>query len=109
VSARLHGQEDFEIILVFEDWPEVFGLPDVDDSITDNASIATCGSGAERVVVIDVEAVWETLHDQPRLVCGQNWTGTVGLSNVKGTCLSPNRSVRNLRNNEDEEMFKERV
>ena len=55
--------EDFEIVLVLEDWPDLFSLPDVDDGITDHTSIATRSGKAKRVVMINIELAWETLHN----------------------------------------------
>ena len=86
----------FEVIFVFKYGLYTLCLPDVDDSITNHASVAACCCCTERMGVVNVEIIRQALDDKPGFVSRENRTCAMELLDIKSAGLSPRRGICNL-------------
>jgi hypothetical protein len=89
--------KNLQVIFIFEDWPHSFSLPDVDNSITDHASVATRSASTKWMGMVNIKIGGEALDHEPWLVSRKDGTCAVELLDVKGASLSPRRSISNLK------------
>ena len=88
--------ESLQIVFIVQHRKDSFCSPDVNDSISNHASITAGASSSKQMSVIDEKIVEWPLENEPRFVRRKNQTGAMELFNIKSACLCSRRRMRNM-------------